>query len=326
MDNCVIPINLFKISMRKGLFLFVFIFNLFLCTEACINSAYLHVKGYTIYYDGSRGDIPSGHKIETDSLPKVGKRLYKEWKATGNIDYLLDYGVVLIYQGQYEKARDIFISIEKTHPGRYATASNLGTAYELLGDDTSALKWIKRGIAINPQSHDGTEWLHVNILKAKINGGTYLCSDSLINANFGSEAMPKFSIEPPDLVHEWNTDIWYQLNERMTFIKGPDKIMGLLFFDLGNSLFLKKYNNKYKKDIPLTEVLELYDLAKQYGYSGPLFDKRYRLVQDIISGKFPRAGAPVVVPKTDYTLFYILGISTSILSIGIFFFLKRKTK
>ena len=291
-------------------------------TDACVNGAFLHVKDYMIYYDPTPGAIPHGHIIQTDTLPTVAKRLYKKWKATGEIDYLSDYAVVLIYQGQFEKARDIFISIEKTHPGRYATASNLGTVYELLGDDTSALKWIKRGIEINPPSHDGTEWLHVNILKAKINGGTYLCSDSLINANFGSEAMPKLNI--PEFIYALNGDIWYQVNERMTFIKGPDKIMALLFFDLGNSLFLIKYDNKYKKDIPLTEVLELYDLAKQYGCSGPLFDKRYKLVQDIISGKFPRAGVPIVVPKTDYTLFYILGIGASILSIGLFFFFKRK--
>lgn len=294
-------------------------------TDACVNGAFLHVKDYMIYYDPTPGDIPHGHKIQTDTLPTVAKRLYKKWKATGEIDYLSDYAVVLIYQGQYEKARDIFISIEKTHPGRYATASNLGTAYELLGDDTSALKWIRRGIAINPQSHEGSEWIHVNILKAKIYGGTYLSSDSIIKTNFGSEAMPEDRLEP-GMIYALNQELWYQLNERITFIKEPDKIMALLFFDLGNYLFLIKYNNKYKKDIPLDQVLELYDLAKHYGYSGALFDKRYKLVQDIISGKYPRAGAPIVVAKTDYTLFYILGICTSILSIGAFFFFKKKKK
>jgi hypothetical protein len=47
-------------------------------------------------------------------------------------------------------------------------AANLGTALELLGNKEEALHWIREGIRRNPQSHEGTEWLHAKILEAKI--------------------------------------------------------------------------------------------------------------------------------------------------------------
>jgi len=45
---------------------------------------------------------------------------------------------------------------------------DLGTAYELAGKNEPALRWIREGLRRNPNSHKGTEWLHVKILEAKI--------------------------------------------------------------------------------------------------------------------------------------------------------------
>ncbi|MEM7391121.1 MAG: hypothetical protein AAF492_02140 [Verrucomicrobiota bacterium] len=58
--------------------------------------------------------------------------------------------------------------MEAETPGRYNTAANLGTAYELSGDNRNALTWIREGIERNPKAHDGTEWLHAVILETKI--------------------------------------------------------------------------------------------------------------------------------------------------------------
>jgi len=61
----------------------------------------------------------------------------------------------------------MLIGIERWHPGLYATAANLGTAYELLGNVDSAYYWIEEDMRRNPQGHEGSEWMHLCILSAK---------------------------------------------------------------------------------------------------------------------------------------------------------------
>ena len=87
-----------------------------------------------------------------------------------DLDYLSDKGFVLIISGRYSEAIDLYLQIEKLEPNRYSTASNIGTAYEMIGENEKALHWIKRAVAIDPASHDNSEWIHVNILEAKIHG------------------------------------------------------------------------------------------------------------------------------------------------------------
>ena len=48
--------------------------------------------------------------------------------------------------GESRKAVDILKTVERTHPGEYIVASNLGTAYELSGDLAKAHQWIGEGI------------------------------------------------------------------------------------------------------------------------------------------------------------------------------------
>ncbi len=63
-----------------------------------------------------------------------------------------DYAVALVYLGRYDEAISLLQRLEKETPGHYATAANLGTAYELSGNNELALKWIKEGIRRNPRS------------------------------------------------------------------------------------------------------------------------------------------------------------------------------
>lgn len=79
-----------------------------------------------------------------------------------------DEAARMIIRGNAAGALKKLQQIEADHPGLYQAAANMGTAYELVGDDENALKWIKTGIERNPQSHMNAEWLHVKILEAKI--------------------------------------------------------------------------------------------------------------------------------------------------------------
>ena len=98
-----------------------------------------------------------------------------------------DLAVSLIYQGEHAEAIEVLEQLEKERPGEYYTAANLGTAYELAGRDDLALKWIQEGIRRNPASHDGTEWLHVKILEAKLRAAQdpdYFTHHSVLDLDF----------------------------------------------------------------------------------------------------------------------------------------------
>ncbi|RYD33417.1 MAG: hypothetical protein EOP86_13450 [Verrucomicrobiaceae bacterium] len=79
-----------------------------------------------------------------------------------------DEAVRMVLKGNPRGALEKLKQIEADHPGLYATAANLGTCYELIGDDVQALHWIREGLERNPYSHMLAEWLHVRVLEAKI--------------------------------------------------------------------------------------------------------------------------------------------------------------
>jgi tetratricopeptide (TPR) repeat protein len=104
-----------------------------------------------------------------------------------------DYAVALILSEDHTKTIDVLERLEKDEPGLYMTAANLGTAYELAGDAATALKWSREGIRRDPNSHYGTEWLHVRILEAKLalaEDPQWLDSHTVLGADFGPGLLP----------------------------------------------------------------------------------------------------------------------------------------
>ena len=184
-----------------------------------------------------------------------------------NLDYLSDKGILLILSKKYQSAIDLYLDIEKQKPNLYNTAANLGTAYELAGQNENALLWIKKAVALNPESHASSEWLHVKILEAKIKGATAYTAAFLLNTDFGTDAIPKTTLNE-EALDKLSEALFYQLNERTSFIKTKEPIVAELLFDLGNVYFLQKYY--YNAE-------ETYRLAKKYGYKGDLIKKRIAL-------------------------------------------------
>ena len=79
-----------------------------------------------------------------------------------------DLGVARLLTGKIDAAIALFRETEKKFPGNARVAANLGTALELKGENEEALKWIREGVLRDPSEHEGSEWLHVRILDAKI--------------------------------------------------------------------------------------------------------------------------------------------------------------
>ena len=192
-------------------------------------------SGTTIYVDRD-GLIPYGHEFWLDLEGKDIQKLDSLYQIKPDLKYLAEKGIVFIIQKEYQKAIDLYLDIEKKSPDLYSTAANLATAYELIGDNENALKWITKAIEINPNSNEGSEWIHRNILKIKL-GLLPLNSQNLIATDFGSDDAPKTSLSKDELIQLQN-QLYYQLNERRSFIQPKDEMMALLLFDYGNVLLL----------------------------------------------------------------------------------------
>ncbi len=208
----------------------------------------------------------------------------EEAKKNPGINTLNDLTVSLIRYGRYESAIKHLLLIEKKSPGRYATATNLGTAYELIGNNIEALRWIKLGIERNQAAHFGTEWLHARILEAKIRKETS-SNISILKLDFGRHVqpllpknMPPGNDGKPVSLFNLGRALRYQLLERTEFVDPPEPIVAGLMFD---------WANLEARSGTLESAEILYDVALEYGYPNEkLLSLRQAEVQRIL--KLPR--------------------------------------
>ena len=223
----------------KKTFLSLFIFLLSFSAFACLNGETKELaNGLLIYHDDGEQSMPIGHEF-MGANQKLLSELDSLYQATKEVEYLSDKGYVLIELGKYAEAIRLYLDIERVHPNRYSTASNIGTAYELIGQNKEALKWIKKAIQIDPKSHEGSEWLHVKILEAKLKGDSAINGSFLINTSFGEAPVPITGLSK-DWLNILRYHLFYQLNERISFVKPKDKIVATLLFEFANILLIQQ--------------------------------------------------------------------------------------
>jgi hypothetical protein len=190
-----------------------------------------------------------------------------------------DYAAVLVHRGDSRKAVDILESVEAGHPGEYIVAANLGTAYELSGDLVKAHQWIGEGMRRNPNSHEGTEWLHLRILEARqalALNPDWLRTHSVLGLDFGHDARPQAPSTWPAGAHDAEdviTALSYQLGERLAFVPAPDALVGGMIADLADLLYL--YRN-------LDFAIPVYRLALTYRpIAADLVERRLKASEEI---------------------------------------------
>jgi len=133
-----------------------------------------------------------------------------------------------------------------------------------MGENQKAYDWIQKAIEINPESHNGSEWLHLRILEAKINNLSNVSGQFLINTSFGDKGTPETKLSKPEL-EVLAKAVYYQVNERMSFIKPKDKVISILLFELGNLVRLKGESEN---------AVRIYNLAKEYGFHDEIVNAR----------------------------------------------------
>jgi tetratricopeptide (TPR) repeat protein len=253
-----------SLKNRHILILLFFLFKI-QSGYACINEYRTLLSGEISEFS-RYGFAPNGHFSDRDYFLTRFHEADSIYRQTKSIEDYSDYGAMLVYDGQYLKALAIFQEIEAKSPNRYTTAANIGTIYELIGKNDLAYNWIQKAIKINPNSHEGSEWIHLKILDAKMkaNGdNNYFLNHNILNLDFGNEEKPvsKDEINLDTLYKQ----LFHQLDERITFVKPKDPIVAQLLFDLGNICAMVK---------DVEGSLEIYELARKYGFESPLMQKR----------------------------------------------------
>lgn len=239
-------------------------FLLTLPAQACIN-----IEGATL--DGTYEMVLDEYNMRTlrDRMNTKPQTKMLELEATiakPNLtpDTKAEYSAIRdIFAGNYDTAIKQLLSIEESGNGDYGSAANLGTAYELSGNNREALRWITTSIERNEYSHYGTEWLHQRILETKISmedDPDYLQSNSVLpipeldhwDQNF------VFPYRGQELdAHSLIKGFYYQLGERMVFVKPQDPIVADLLYNLA----ILEANSGV-----LEPAVEALLLAKEYGY------------------------------------------------------------
>ena len=218
--------------------------------------------------------------IEGASSQKKVKEILRKRKAKKVLGDALeeDNAVILMLQGKYNDSIKKLLALNQRHPDKYSIASNLGTAYELNGENEKALKWITKGIKRDPNSHYGTEWLHQLILKLKIEES----KDKKILQTKRAIPLPlKFNLDDnininnqTHTILDIHKAIDYQLKERLIFVKPKNKIIADLLYVQARI---------EAQTATAEEGLEYLKLAELYGFANTklLNDKR-SYYQDII--------------------------------------------
>lgn len=236
------------------------------------------------------------------------KRILKEKKGFKDKS---DYAVVLMRLGQYKEALNVLESLIIDHPNEYNIVVNLGTAYELNNNPELALKYISKAIKLNPLSHNESEWIHEEILKAKIALKTdpdYLWQNSILNLQIPRDIKAYYNSlneEKKLQLFEIKNQLLWQLKERISLVAPPDPFVADLLFDFANL-------------VAITESIEV---------AIPVYNQSLRYLPERFNDVLERRDS--LIRMTYWTgirrYAYLLTV-ISFLALDLFFFIKRKKK
>jgi tetratricopeptide (TPR) repeat protein len=238
---------------------------------ACLNETHkdkygkTHTRDETVFFYNEPDKKSADKFLKKYDLTKVEQ--YTQ-------DDQSDIAVNLNYLGRYQEALTILKRLQKEYPENYNIAANLGTTYELTGNNELALQFIKKGMELNPDSHEGSEWVHVKILEAKIQlakNPDWLLTHRVLNtgANFNS----KESVVLAEKI--W--DIEYQLEERVPFTPFPDKILGNVLDELGDLLATQE---SVELAYAMYDFSLKYDPADNYGVTQKMGELKPLLIKN----------------------------------------------
>ncbi|MBD0254239.1 MAG: hypothetical protein ICV83_00860 [Cytophagales bacterium] len=223
------------------------------CAFGCINEYHVTLKGDVVHdYEGLPRFVRA---FDREACRKYLDTVDLDHPEQYNFKQQSDIAVQLARLGEYGPSLRMLQRLYRQHPGEYALAANLGTLYELNGKPDSALFYIRRGMALNPTAHQGSEWVHVRILQAKLNGQKdpdWLAHHAVLGIHGGAK---KDTLEGYYPYLDTVMHITYQLQERIPFTPAPDRLMARL---------LNEYADLLARELSMESAFTAYQMALVY--------------------------------------------------------------
>ena len=162
-----------------------------------------------------------------------------------------DLVIAYLYLGDFKSALALSTRLVAKFSRKYEVVMTHAAALELNGEFAEALKFLRKGIKINPSSHNNSEWIHVKILEDRISGkGT-----TILDLDFGKGPHPEVPANTD--LRKTMEQLQFQLMERYYFIPKNDPQFGALLHDYADLLYL----NNFK-----TISNDFYRMAARYGH------------------------------------------------------------
>ncbi|MGC4004813.1 MAG: tetratricopeptide repeat protein [Pirellulales bacterium] len=114
---------------------------------------------------------------------------------------LTNYASLLIRDGRCTEAIIILERLAQRFPGDPVIVVELANAYEGTGDNAKALTWLRKAVDLAPGTQQGTAWLGVKILEAKLkahNDPKWFETHTVWELDFGKSPLP---VRPPPRAH-----------------------------------------------------------------------------------------------------------------------------
>ncbi len=220
-------------------------------THACINMSQ-RVPGVMIedveFYN--IGDV----EVDKDSVMAFIRT--KEERCAGHADRECnDLVIAYLFTRQFTTALQRSTRLVAMYPKDYSIVITHAAALELNGMIREAIPFMEQAIALNSKSHKGSEWIHLNILRQRINGEAAVSPWALIGMDLRPDSLPT----KPDSVdlREMVKQLHYQVNDRLFFEPENDPLFGALVFAYADLLYLNGYHNQAKRE---------YERALSYGF------------------------------------------------------------
>jgi tetratricopeptide (TPR) repeat protein len=223
---------------------------------SCVNTFSKSKNGDS--YEYTYWSVFSKEKLIKDANEEIKELLEEGKKALSEEDFLHnrnDLAANYIKVGELNKAEVILQQLLQKFPNEYSLYANLGTLYELKGQNQKALDNIKYSVKLNPESHQGSEWFHISVLEFKLKFKDTDFSTSILH-------LDTVKTNPNDIF----SDIDHQLNERIPFTPEPNLLMARI---------LAEYGDFVAENKTLLDALEVYYAGMDYDVNNRLdFKKR----------------------------------------------------
>ncbi|EMR03884.1 tetratricopeptide repeat protein [Cesiribacter andamanensis] len=248
------------------------------------------------------------HGFDTARLNQQRDLLQLRLAQDSSYQDLSDLALIELKIGDKYLGVQLLEKLYQRYPNEYPIVANLGTGYELIGNTELAYRFITQALEINPDAHQGSEWIHLNILEQKLNPSPDWAA--ILNLETGSSITAYFNglvEEELQPLHTLKVQLIYQLQERMAFVAPEDPVIGQLLLDLADL-------------VALTESVEraapLYRLARDYDPRLSLVDSRLQELEN----------AQYVNPLDAYWPWLLAGAGLLIAGLLIISVLNRKKR